>query len=216
MADGAAWQHVQPGCRAVLVFGSGGTALWQVFTAWVAADPTRAALSSPLNQFVAESVAALPGDPARRWVRCADDDVMVDFRTLAREAGLGHPSRLGLLLHPTYGPWLGLRAACFTTDPLPVTGALAGPAPCDGCPAPCEAACPAGAIGPDGWAFDPCLAWQRRETTCQGGCLARSACVAGTTHAYGSAQHRYHQHPPSRQAVLAALSPAGRGTDRSS
>ena len=36
VADGAPWQHVLPGCRSVLVIGSGGTTLWDGFLRSVA------------------------------------------------------------------------------------------------------------------------------------------------------------------------------------
>jgi ubiquinone biosynthesis protein len=113
----------------------------------------------------------------RRWVRCADDvPDAPDFRALARAAGLGWASRLGLLLHPTFGPWIGLRAAVFVPERLAATP-LSGPSPCADCPAPCVAACPAAAIV-DTWDAARCLPWQAARDTCHGGCLARSACPA--------------------------------------
>jgi hypothetical protein len=206
VADGAPWQHVLPGCRAVLVVGSGGTTLWDGFLAWAAERPERLRGEGPLDTRVVEAIDAVPEAPSRRWIRCAaDDGQAIDFRTLALQAGLGHPSRLGLLLHPTFGPWLALRAACFTLDPLPLTGPLTAAPPCEGCPAPCTSACPVGAIGPGGWSFAPCVGFQERDTTCHGGCLARAACVVGREHAYGARQHRYHQHPAGRRAVLDTL-----------
>lgn len=217
VADGAPWQHVLPGCRSVLVIGSGGTTLWDGFLRSVAEQPARLELDGPLDARVVEAIAAVPADPSRLWIRCAADDGQhVDFRSLARDAGLGHPSRLGLLLHPTYGPWFALRAACFTTDALPVTGPLVTPTPCEGCAAPCTAACPVGAIGPGGWSFAPCVGFQERDPTCHGGCLARAACVVGREHAYGALQHRYHQHTAGRRAVLQALKPGAREPDPSS
>lgn len=217
VADGAAWQHILPGCQSVLVLASGGTTLWEGFLGWVHERPERAALAGPLDARIAEALERVAPDPSRRWMRCAaNDGQQVDFRTLAKEAGLGDASRLGLLLHPTYGPWLALRAACFTTDPLPVTGPLTGPSPCDGCAAPCSQACPVGAISERGWSFAPCVGFQERDPTCHGGCLARSACVVGREHAYGVEQHRYHQHPAGRRALLDALRRAGPARDRSS
>lgn len=217
VADGTAWQHVLPGCRSVLVVGSGGTALWEDFLRWADEAPERAALDGPLDARVVDLLEQVPSSPSRRWVRCAADDGQdIDFRSLARDAGLGQPSRLGLLLHPTYGPWMALRAACFTQEALPPTGPALGPSPCEGCAAPCSAACPVGAVGPNGWAFAPCVGFQERDATCHGGCLARSACVVGREHAYGPTQHRYHQHPQGRRAVLDAITRAAPARGRSS
>ncbi|HEU5057994.1 MAG TPA: hypothetical protein VFU21_15795, partial [Kofleriaceae bacterium] len=122
VAAGAAYQDVLPGCRSVLVFGSG-AGLWDAFVAALRADPARlGGEQHPLDRFVESAVAA--ADPApptsRRWIFCAAGEPdPVDFRTLALRAGLGWRSALGLLLHPVRGVWFALRAACFTTAALP-------------------------------------------------------------------------------------------------
>jgi hypothetical protein len=109
---------------AVVVGNAGGT-LWEHFVAHLRANPERLASEPhPLNRYVAELVSALPVHPRRRWALATDRTV--PLRQLARDAGLGFPSRLGLLLHPTFGPWLGLRAVCFTDEELPPTGPLPG------------------------------------------------------------------------------------------
>lgn len=36
--------------------------------------------------------------------------VYADFVALAEASGLGAPSRLGLWLHPEFGPWMSIRA----------------------------------------------------------------------------------------------------------
>lgn len=208
VADGGPWQSWLPGCRAVAVVGSGGPALWR-------AAVERGPRPDPVDGLVRSVVEGLTAGPERRWVRIAGDvENQPDARTLAIAAGLGWPSRLGLVLHPTWGPWLGLRAVVFTTDALPVTGPLDAPAPCDSCAAPCSAACPAGALAPT-WRADRCLPHRATHATCDGGCLARAACPVGAAHAYDAVAHRYHQHPPSRARILAALSvpgaPAARG-----
>lgn len=208
IAAGAPWQAVLPGCRSVLVVGNGGTRLWEHA---VAEGPR----PDPVDGLVRRVVDRQPQAPGRNWVRCAADAVLQpDFRQLGLDAGLGWSSRLGLLLHPTHGPWLGLRAACFTTEALPIHGPLLAPAPCADCAAPCATACPAQALAPS-WRADRCLPWRSRTTDCTSACHARSACVVGTASAYSALQHRYHQHPEGREAVLASLSPtAGDGTGR--
>ncbi len=182
----------------VVVFASTGASLWDRARARGGPDP--------VDTIVRDALAALPVRADRRWVRCADDvPDAPDFRALARAAGLGWASRLGLLLHPTFGPWIGLRAAVFVPERLAATP-LSGPSPCADCPAPCVAACPAAAIV-DTWDAARCLPWQAARDTCHGGCLARSACPVGAAHAYGPDQHRYHHHPPSRAALLAERAP---------
>lgn len=216
VADGAPWTPQLPGCRSVVVLGSGGRGLWEALVRAVRAQPALAHTPHPLDTLVAQAVASLPQDPSRRWVLCgAEAEPALDFRTLGLQAGLGWPSRLGLLLHPEVGPWLGLRAACFTTEALTVTGPLPGPGPCPSCDAPCEAACPIGAVSAAGLDWRASYAFRQRDSTCHVGCHARSACPEGRAHAYGATQHLYHQHPPSREALL-ALSAAGPAPDRRS
>lgn len=190
---------VLPGCRSVVVFGSGGPALWSAFTQAIASDPAvLTAHAHPLDRFIARTLAAVDPTPEaahRMWVRCAfDAERFVDFRPLAQGAGLGWPSRLGLLLSPTHGPWLGLRAACFTTEDLPVTGALHGPGPCGTCAAPCEHACPVGAIpSSTGARFNlKACAAHKQAGGCHGHCTSRQACPHGQASAYPPLEQAYH------------------------
>lgn len=214
VADGAPWQEVLPGCRSVLVFASGGTALWSAMLTDLKAHPRHLAdEANPLDAFVQRGLQAVdPHPPAsRRWVRCAADaDIMVDFRSLAVAAGLGWPSRLGLLIHPSHGLWLGLRAACFTTDSIPPTGPRAGSGPCEGCPAPCVSACPAGAVsdgplGPAGaWDVQRCAHFHQSSSQCERTCHSRVACPEGAPHRYSDAQRAYHYHRASGRTWLRA------------
>jgi epoxyqueuosine reductase len=71
-------------------------------------------------------------------------------------AGLGVIGRNNLLVTPEYGPRVRL-GALLLDRPLAGNGALAGFAPCDGCPAPCQQACPQGAFHGGGYRIDRCL-----------------------------------------------------------
>lgn len=200
IADGTPWQSILPGCRSVLVLGSGGPALWQALNRAVRAD--RRLLTKhqhPLDDFVARAIAqADPSPPpSRRWLRCAGDEVeQIDFRSLALAAGLGHQSRLGLLLHPVYGPWLGLRAACFSQEVLPQTGSLRGLGPCLNCSAPCMSACTGNAVPATSWerfSILKCTEFRKLSPACRTGCDARRACPVGAEHAYDELELHYHQ-----------------------
>jgi hypothetical protein len=115
------------------------------------------------------------------------DNLYVDLIALAVLSGLGGHSRLGLLVHREYGPWLSLRALVLTerrfSDLRPGTPFE----PCADCPAPCSEACPVGAPRPAPAGFDIRACGQQRALPgrCQFHCDARSACVIGTEHAYG-------------------------------
>ncbi len=207
VADGRPYQHVLRGCRSVVVFGNGGSALWDSMVAAIRQENGRLTTSQhPLDDHVERALKT--GDPkrrrSRRWIRCAATETeMVDFRSLAVAAGLGHPSRMGLLLHPEYGLWTGLRAACFTTEELPVAGPLPGPGPCDGCPAPCADACPGNAFVDGGWDPGRCASFHVESTTCRGSCASRRACPVGADHAYGELQETYHSWRPAGRVRLA-------------
>ncbi len=207
VADGRAYEHLLPGCRSVVVFGSGGRGLWEALVRDLRARPAGLTEEDhPVDQFVARALATADPDPdpTRRWVRCAgDSDTFVDFRPLALEAGLGWHSKLGLLMHPRYGPWLGLRAACFTTDAFPVTGALGGAGPCAECPAPCIPACPGGAMRAEGIDIRRCAASHDETDACASTCHSREACPEGAEHRYGPEQVRYHYDRATGRRALA-------------
>lgn len=193
VAPGAGHEELLPGCQSVLVFGSGGPALWRAFVADLREHPEHLSEEDhPLDAFVRRAVDRLDLPPGTRVVRAAGDETtFVDFRPLALAAGLGWHSRLGLLMHPEFGPWLGLRVAIFTTSALEPTGALAGEGPCAGCPAPCASACPADAVGVP---FDirACGRFHHTSDRCARTCHAREACPEGAAHRYPQEAVHYH------------------------
>lgn len=206
VADGRPYDGLLPGCRAVVVFASGGRALWEAFTDDLRQHPAHLTEQAhPLDRFIARAIERADPDPRapRRWVRCAaDESVFLDFRKLAIAAGLGWPSQLGLVLHPTYGPWLGLRAACLTTAPLPIDGPLVGPSPCVSCPGHCAQACPGSAFRDGALKIRKCVAYRAASPTCATTCAARRACPEGKTHQYHPAELAYHMDPAHGQRVL--------------
>jgi hypothetical protein len=184
---------LQPGARSIVLAGSGGRLLWERFTAWLAVDPgARLARElHPLDRYVAtvldgaDAIFAAAGIAARRLEPTFLFEPRVDFRRLAELAGLGGPSPLGMIVHPTFGPWWGLRGAWIVAADLPATAAL--PRPCDGCPAPCKRAIPAGAEG----------------TIAAATRAAREACVIDA-HRYRDEQLDYHYRPEEGRARLLA------------
>lgn len=212
VADGSDYERFLPGCRSVVVLGSGGPALWEALLEAVRAEAEIwTAQQHPLDAWVKGAVQVLDPDPPpqeRRWVFCgALDKVQPDFRHLAEAAGLGWKSKLGVLLHPEYGPWLGLRAACFTTEVLPVSARPSGPSPCEACPAPCVDACPTDAMSrSEGWDVGRCAAFHTESPRCHRRCDARGACPVGVEHRYSDLERLYHTNRVlGRPAVAHAL-----------
>jgi epoxyqueuosine reductase QueG len=224
VADVGAWdaaagperqsQVLLPGTTSILVVGSGGRELWQAMLADLRDHPDRLANEAhPLDAFVERQVrkadAALPGGVPRRWFfAAATAEVHLDFRALAHLAGLGRRSRLGLLLHPEYGVWLGLRAACFLASPQAAGAAATGPVagdPCAGCAAPCIPACPGEAFVEGHWNVDRCSAFHAAAPTCSASCAARSACIVAPEHRYDADAYRYHYDRATGRARLREL-----------
>lgn len=198
-----------PGCRSVVVVGSGGRALWDDFEQALSEEPTRLTLEDdPLEAHVQRlvegadppEVAAVEG---RVWHYAADPQV--PMQALALAAGLGARGRLWLVMHPVYGPWLALRAVCLTTEELPRTlsGVSGVDSPCTGCPAPCAPACPGGALKAD-LDWKRCIAHQAIRGRCFPICHSRRACPEGAQHAYSDLQQRYHAQPHTGRAALAS------------
>ena len=207
LVDAAAWDAVAregqrsadllPGARQLLVLASGGDALWRALLADLEAHPDHLlGEPHPLDAFVRRAVTAADaalGEVPRRWVfASAEETTFLDFRLLAERAGLGARGHLGLLMHPTHGPWMGLRAAC-------VLGAALGPAsapiersPCTGCPRPCAVACPGGAFDGGRFSIRACAAFHQRSETCAVSCASREACPEGAASRYPPDEVRYH------------------------
>ena len=187
-------ERLHAGTRAVVVLGSGGRAHWEQFLAYVAEDPIArlARTPDPLDDFCASLFA--------RWVPLtagcrvifptAGAPAGFDFMRLAELAGLGAPSELGTLVSERFGPWLGLRAAIYTPRDLedsPPARRL-----CDGCAAPCRAACPVGAVAAS---FDwrRCVDERLRPGSgCRARCISRSACIVAPEEAYDELEITYH------------------------
>lgn len=181
---------VVPGARGVVVVANAGRALWDAFCADLRADPAHLAEEPhPLDAFVRRALDAAPVPGPHRWITTgAEERTMLDFRTLSVLAGLGVPSRLGLVIHPRVGTWMGLRAACFVTFDVPEAPPVESP--CEGCPAPCVAGCPAGALASGSIDIGRCSNFHFESDACATTCHAREACPVGEP--YPAEQLRYH------------------------
>ena len=184
------------GARSVLVVASGGRALFDAFA--TAPEATRGQ-SDPLDAYTERCVEAAAsglrgaGHPAEGvFAHRAIDGHFADFVAVGEAAGLGAPSRLGLLLHPVYGPWLSIRAALLSSLSLPPTPVPRDFAPCRDCPAPCASACPGEALADAAFDVSACQATRSRVATCVLRCDARRACVVGPEHSYSEAAEAHH------------------------
>jgi len=190
-------QALLPGARGAVVIGSAGPAF---FDGFAAAAPERAdGRPDPLDRYtrrLVEEGARLALAPlgvayalAFPFLGAARGP-HVPFQRLGRAAGLPQPGPLGLQIHPVYGPWWAYRALVIVDREL-----ASGPAlerPCEGCPAPCVAACPAGAPQPTGFVIPACHAHRLVAEPCRLSCAARIACIRGPEHRYTDDELAFH------------------------
>ncbi len=190
----AAWRAARlcPGARSAVVVGNGGPAHFRAFRAAPEARGRRDPLDRFTRRVVLEAAGALAEGSVPLLYAERRGGRFADFVALGEAAGLGAPSRLGLLLHPEYGPWLAIRALVLTPLALPETRPLAGFAPCEGCPAPCAAACPGAAVPASGFDAGACARTRAALPACRARCAARNACVVGPEHAYGPEAEAHH------------------------
>jgi len=206
-----------PGARSILVLGNGGDAMWQAFLADLRGDPRGLTEARhPIDAYVRRQILAadaLLGDVPRRWFwAAADAELHIDFRALAALGGLGATSRLGLLIHPRFGTWLGLRAACVLATEVQPTDTPA-PDSCAGCPAPCITACPGKAFPNGSWDVGQCTSYHDTSALCERVCHARMACPAGLPERYPPEQIAYHSHRESGRRWLRAYLGLPEGAD---
>lgn len=197
------WQleRLLPGARSVVVLGTGGRAFFRALRSARSQQPSR--LSADAANPVDEFAAAATREAALEWERAGwpsraldylhvEDGAYADFVGLGRACGLGTPSRLGLLLHPTFGPWFAIRALLLSRRVLAPTPELTGEGPCYACPAPCTQACPVSAPTPAGFDTSACRTRRSQAAECRLRCDARRACIVGPEHAYDVEAEAHH------------------------
>ena len=182
-----------PLARSALVLGAGGRALFDAFER----SPEAAFTPDPLDAYtrrVANAGAAWPGLGAARALFAFErrEGLFADFVALGQAAGLGAPSRLGLLVHPIYGPWLSLRAVLLCEQALVPTPPRLDFTPCEGCPAPCAAACHGEALAGMRFNTSACHRTRLQDPACKERCDARRACVFGREHVYRERAEAHH------------------------
>jgi len=185
-----------PGTKSIIVLGSGGGALWNSLLEDLRRNP-RGLFDEqhPFDAFSQKQVSrvdTLLGEVPRQWFFASGmAEIHLDFRVLAHVAGLGSESRLKLLMHPVYGLWSGLRAACFTHEVLPYNEP-GGTDFCTDCDSPCITACHGGALEGGSWSVDRCTAFHHESNECESICHSRMACPVAVEHRYPPEERAYH------------------------
>ena len=184
-------------------------ALWPRFLSALRADPTLLAAPHPLyaytEQCIARAARTLEPPWRVRWSH-AGGDQLVAMQRLAHAAGLAYLSQSQLSVHPSHGPWIGLRAALSIDAPGPPGPAPQLAHPCGGCAGRClpafERALAAlqGAVNQHGV-----------ERNWQLWLACRDACPTGRQYRYDEAQLLYHYLKDRNQLREACLARPGPG-----
>jgi cyanocobalamin reductase (cyanide-eliminating) / alkylcobalamin dealkylase len=154
-------------------------ALWPRFVAARAADPMLASDPDPVDRYTEQTIARVLAslDGIAVFAHRRHGERFLPFQRIAVAAGLAALAPTQLLIHPSYGPWLALRAI-ISCPGAPVFDAARASLPC-ACDATCLSAFTRAqaATGPDAW-----RAWL----------AVRDACPIGREHRYGESQLEYH------------------------
>jgi hypothetical protein len=196
--------------------------LWPELKAAVQSTPELGATAHPVDDFAravvgraaAEVAAAFgvrhlaryAGDTGDRPAeRCAGATrpTPIDIVRLAEIAGLGHRSPSRLLVHPSHGPWIGLRAAVLFDVEGPIEAPRRAPSPCEACAErPCVGAYEA-AVAASGGEQGVTQASLERDYPLW--LAVRTVCPVGRASRYDDDQAEYHY--TKRRGLL------GRGAD---
>jgi len=198
--------------RSIVLVGNGGGDFWRAYSEFAERHPGWRERANPLDDYTREVIERDVAPAAREsGTRCRtvypfmQGGATLNFIELAKLAGLGGPSIIGVVVHPVYGPWIAFRAALIVDLELDSPGAALGFDPCPGCVSrSCMAACPASAVAfPAGWDIPKCLTHRVEvEGGCASRCHARAGCVIGPEHRYPDDELAYHQ-----GRALAAMRP---------
>ncbi len=165
-------------------------ALWPRFIETLRAHPLRAREDHPLDRYTTDSVEAALATLSVRWEARGAHEApprRVAMQRLAQIAGLAWLSPSHLSVHPTYGPWLALRAAVV----LDTDGPSVRPSPAPACDACTQACMPAfhHALAEVG---DPVSAHADIARHWPLWLAVRDACPIGRAHRYDDDQIAYH------------------------
>lgn len=194
--------------RSLLLVGNAGRALWRRLAG--SPETTR---PHPFDTYCRRVLGELADACGARAVFPDDGPPWYPFQRWAMRAEPGlRPSPLGILLHPRFGPWHAYRGALLFARRFPLDPPARFDPPCTHCTRrPCLDACPAGALGADGYDIARCRAHLRghpHAECMERGCLARHACPVGRPFAQEPAQASHHM----RAFVTPAVDRACRGS----
>ncbi|WP_225027829.1 ferredoxin [Xinfangfangia pollutisoli] len=177
------------GTRTLLLIGPGGAEYWP----HLKAQPEWDGAPDPVDRWSRRVIGRLACDLGGKALFPFGGPPYHPFYTWALRSGRAFASPVRLLVHDAQGLWVSFRGALALREAVDVPQ---GRAPCAACAEkPCLAACPAGALGAQGYDVPRChgfLDSPGGENCLSGGCLVRRACPASQAYARLPEQSAYH------------------------
>ena len=180
---------VAPGCGTIIVLGTGGRSFWVEWKRQGQVVPN-APDCDTVDELAVAGARTVANDLEEHGARTDLLDARwsrLNFGRVAEAAGFGIVSPVsGMLLHPTYGPWVRVRAALLV-EGMPF-GAVPDASitdrfkPCCTCDRPCVTACPPTVHDGRGNSDRGRCAEHRSSGGCLSGCESRMACPVGREH----------------------------------
>jgi epoxyqueuosine reductase len=166
-----------PAAGTLVLLGPDGARFWDLFRA---SPEFRDGGAAPLDRWSVRVIGGLAVRLAAVAVFPFGGPPWTPFTAWARRSGDAWESPVGLLVHTRLGLLVSYRGALAFPDRLvlPATGTR----PCDGCAAPCLAACPVGALVASGSDVAAChrfLDTVPGDDCLDRGCAVRRACPVG-------------------------------------
>lgn len=175
--------------RSLVLLGPDEPRFWSVFRA---SDEARDSAGDPLDRWSRRVIGQIACDQKAKAYFPFGGPPWRPFLDWALRSGRCWSSPVGLLVHEDMGLFVSFRGAIgIEEDWAPNEGIR----PCENCAdRPCLDACPANALGADGYDVPACKAWlggAPGAVCLTGGCLVRRSCPvgAGTRPAEQSAFH---------------------------
>ncbi len=178
-----------PGTRTLLLLGPAEPGFWPHLTA----QPEWGAEADPVDRWSRRVIGGIACDLGAKALFPFGGPPHHPFFQWALRTGRIWQSPVRLLVHGDQGLLVSFRGALALPLVLPLPKAQ--PNPCPDCPAPCQTACPAGAISPSRYDVPACHAYLDENPGGEclaGGCLARRACPLSKAYARLPEQSAYH------------------------
>ncbi len=192
--------HLLAGVSSIIMVGNYGPAMWEALQADIEADRERYdSLDDPVDVFTsrsmenaAEELAAKGATALAVYPWRQETSGFLPFQAWSIACGFGAMGLTGVVIHPTYGPWLSLRGAILTDIEMEPDRQLVDFDPCGKCAAPCFKACPGDAVSREGCDVQKCLRARLFDPACETCCTAREECVYGKEYRFSREEITYH------------------------